>query len=237
MLKFTGILALTVYLMMVGLLLYYFNHHSDKKNIHFVKKNSERISVSLAGAKSKTKNNSQHKKVTSKREKKSIEKKVKKRVVKKKKPKKKVLKKKKVVKEKKVAKKKKVVKKVKESNKSDKRQKAKKVSSLFDNVGDKKLINSNKKKQDKGVENAYFANIQDILQGWNAQSEFAGESATIWVKIKRDGSFRFKLIRPSNNSEFNSGLIEYIKQLQRIGFDPHKNSKSYELEIEFVAKE
>jgi len=233
MLKITGILALTIYLMMIGLLLYYFNHHTDKKNIHFVKKNSERVVVSLSGSKSRSKSNSQVKKSKNSKKKKSL--KDKKPIKKKKRVKKsKNIKKKKVSKSSKSTQKEKKTKKTKISKKN---QKPKKINSLFDNIDDKKLIDSNKKKQDRGVENAYFAKIQDILQGWNAQSDFAGESATIWVKINRDGSFKFKLLRPSNNLEFNNGLIEYIKQLQKIGFDPHKNSKSYELEVEFVAKE
>ncbi|SFV61474.1 TonB-like; putative TolA function [hydrothermal vent metagenome] len=215
------------------MLLYYFNHHTDKKNIHFVKKNSERVVVSLSGSKSRSKSNSQVKKSKNSKKKKSL--KDKKPIKKKKRVKKsKNIKKKKVSKSSKSTQKEKKTKKTKISKKN---QKPKKINSLFDNIDDKKLIDSNKKKQDRGVENAYFAKIQDILQGWNAQSDFAGESATIWVKINRDGSFKFKLLRPSNNLEFNNGLIEYIKQLQKIGFDPHKNSKSYELEVEFVAKE
>jgi len=238
MLKITGILAITIYFMMVGLLFYYFNHHSDKKNIHFVKKNSDRIMVSLPASKGSSSSKSkQEKRVTRDRHKK-IEKKreKKKKIIKKKKVKKKKVKKKKIVKKKSIVKKNRTKKRV------DKKRKREKVSSLFDKVNDKKPKGSNsqknsQKKQDKGIENVYFANVEDILQGWNAQSEFAGESAKIWVKIQRDGSFKFKLTKPSNNLEFNRGLIEYLRQLQKIGFDPHNNSKAYELNIEFIAKE
>jgi len=240
MLKFTGILALFIYLFLVGLLFYYFNHHSEKKNIHFVKKNSERISVSIPAPKSKTDKSNPRKKST---DKKSIKKRVSKpkKIVEKKKKK---IVKKKIVK-KKIVKKKSIEKKVKkrtiEKSRNRKQQKAK-VSNLFDKIGDKKPSgskNSQKRKKDldRGILNVYLANLEDILQGWSAQSEFAGESAMIWLKINRDGSFKFKLISPSNNQDFNSGLIQYLKQLQKIGFDPHKNSRPYELEITFVAKE
>jgi protein TonB len=237
MFKLTGILATSIYLFFVGLLFYYFNHHSEKKSIHFVKKNSERISVSIPAQNSKAdKSNPKHiKKSLSKPKKKVVKKKVtKKKVVKKKATKKKVVKKKVV--------KKRVKKRTIEKSRREKKQKAK-VSNLFDKIGDKKPSNrkdgKKRKKEDldRGILNAYLANLEDILQGWSAQSEFAGESAKIWLKINRDGSFKFKLISPSNNQDFNSGLIQYLKQLQKIGFDPHKNSKPYELNIEFIAKE
>jgi len=232
MLKITGFLAITIYFMMIGLLFYYFNHHTDKKNIHFVKKNSERIMVSLPVSQGSSNSKSKQEKRVIRDRHKKIEKKIEK--------KKKKVKKKKIVK-KKIVKKKSIIKKNK-SKKREKKRKKEKVSSLFDKVSDKKPKGSNaqknsQKSQDQGVVNAYFANIENILQGWNAQSEFAGESAKIWVKIQRDGSFKFKLTRASSNLEFNRGLIEYLKQLQKIGFDPHNNSKAYELNIEFIAKE
>ena len=242
MFKLTGILATSIYLFFVGLLFYYFNHHSEKKSIHFVKKNSERISVSIPAQNSKAdKSNPKYiKKSLSKPKKKVVKKKVvKKRVIKKKVIKKKVVKKR--VTKKKIAKKR-VKRRTIEKSRREKNKKAK-VSNLFDKIGDKKPSNrkdgKKRKKEDldRGILNAYLANLEDILQGWSAQSEFAGESAKIWLKINRDGSFKFKLISPSNNQDFNSGLIQYLKQLQKIGFDPHKNSKPYELNIEFIAKE
>ena len=93
------------------------------------------------------------------------------------------------------------------------------------------------KKSDSGIENAYLAMIEEKLKGWPAQSEYAGEKARVWIKVEPSGTYRFKVISASGNDAFNSGLILYLKQLQKIGFGPHKGKKPYELDVEFIAKE
>jgi protein TonB len=95
----------------------------------------------------------------------------------------------------------------------------------------------NERDRDRGIQNAYFAKVEKALQNWPSQSEFAGQTVKVWLRINRDGSFQFRLLSASNNEDFNSGLIQYLRQLQRVGFDPHRNSKPYELNVEFVAKE
>ena len=37
--------------------------------------------------------------------------------------------------------------------------------------------------------------------------------------------------------DFNIGLEEYLKQLQRFGFGPHKGGRVYEINVEFIATE
>ena len=93
------------------------------------------------------------------------------------------------------------------------------------------------KKSDSGIENAYLAMIEEKLKGWPAQSEYAGEKAKVWIKVEPSGIFRFKVITASGNEAFNSGLIVYLEQLQKIGFGPHKGNRPYELDVEFIANE
>ena len=93
------------------------------------------------------------------------------------------------------------------------------------------------KPSDRGVENAYFAKVEEKLKGWPAQSEYAGEKAKVWIKVEPSGAFKFKVITASGNEAFNSGLMAYLKQLQIIGFGKHKGNRAYELDVEFVATE
>ena len=95
----------------------------------------------------------------------------------------------------------------------------------------------NQKKSDTGREDAYLAMIEEKLKGWPAQSEYAGEKAKVWIKVETNGTFRFKVISASGIEAFNSGLIVYLKQLQKIGFGPHKGNRPYVLDVEFIAKD
>ena len=82
-----------------------------------------------------------------------------------------------------------------------------------------------------------MAKVQSMLEGWPAQSEYAGEKVKVLLHIDPTGSFEFKLKTASNNENFNIGLIEYLKQLQTIGFGHHKGERTYQFEAEFIAKE
>jgi len=94
-----------------------------------------------------------------------------------------------------------------------------------------------KKNSDSGVENAYLAKVQSMLEGWPAQSEYAGEKVKVLLYIDPTGGFEFKLKTASNNVDFNLGLIEYLEQLQTIGFGRHRGARTYQFEAEFIAKE
>jgi protein TonB len=95
----------------------------------------------------------------------------------------------------------------------------------------------NQKSSDSGVENAYLAKVQSMLEGWPAQSEYVGEKVKVLLLIDPTGGFEFKLKTASNNENFNTGLIEYLEQLQTIGFGRHKGARTYKFEAEFIAKE
>ena len=250
----SGIFAVGIYVMLVGLLIFYFNTREENKPKHFVKKNDERIRISMS--------------TLSDQPKQQVKKSVKKEVVPNKKPaqtkkvvKKETVQKKKVVKKKVI--KEKVVKKPQEIKKTDTKKKpVKKVNkpkSLFDNINIKKqpskpkqpkitpdktsasnMVTNSQKKQkhaDRGIENAYLARIEEKLKGWPAQSEYAGEKAKVWLKVNASGKFEFKVITASGNEDFNVGLVAYLKQLQIMGFGPHKNNRPYELNVEFIATE
>ena len=93
------------------------------------------------------------------------------------------------------------------------------------------------KEHKSGEENAYFAKVQRMLEDWPAQSDFAGEKATVILFIKPNGKFDFKVKSGSSINEFNEGLIAFLEQLQSIGFGPHNGERTYEYEAEFIAKE
>ena len=44
----SGVLAFTIYFSIIALLLFYFNTRDEKKPVHYVKKNEERIRVSMS---------------------------------------------------------------------------------------------------------------------------------------------------------------------------------------------
>ena len=238
---YSAIYAIVIYFLLLGLVFSYFNHHTEKpKTVHYVKKNDNRIEVGLAQSKKPDIQIDKPKK------KKSVKKPEK--VKKSKKP---IVKKKKKVIPKKLSKKK-IEKKVKK--KREKKEKVKpKVKKLFEKIKDKKPESSAKRKseknshikssmkdvesKDKGIINKYFAKVEETLYYWPAMSEFAGEKAEVWLKIEQDGSFIFKLTKYSNNPDFNSGLIQYLEQLQRVGFARHQQSRSLEARVEFIAEE
>jgi len=253
-----GALAIGVYFLVIGLLIFYFNTRSEEKSKRYVKKDEHRIQVALSAPKK-----AENSKVVKKKPKVELKKKVKKKV----KPKPKKDTRKKVIKEK--VRKKPVKKKDVNLTKPKKRNKAK---DLFANVKTPKKKNlivvsdkpikstpkndlikvtnktisaserissslKNQKSSDSGVENGYLAKVQSMLEGWPAQSEYAGEKVKVILYINPTGFFEFKLKTVSNNQDFNVGLTEYLMQLQDIGFGRHKGERTYQFEAEFIAKE
>ncbi|MCB4776684.1 MAG: TonB C-terminal domain-containing protein, partial [Sulfurovum sp.] len=93
------------------------------------------------------------------------------------------------------------------------------------------------KEMDSGVEDAYRAHVQEMLEGWPTQSNFAGEKVKVHLMIDPDGHFEFMIKRKSADSNFNIALEEYLKQLQKLGFGPHKGSRAYLFEVHFIAKD
>ena len=255
-----GVLAIGIYFLVIGLLIFYFNTRSEEKSKRYVKKDEHRIQVALSAPKK-----SEKPKVVKKKPK--VKEKKKPKVKPKVKPKPKKVVKKKVIKEK--VRKKPVKKKDQNITKPKKRNKAK---DLFANVKTPKKkniikvsdtpiktkpknnlikvtenhktaserINSslkNQKSSDSGVENSYLAKVQSMLEGWPAQSDYAGEKVKAILYINPTGFFEFKLKTVSNNQDFNEGLTEYLMQLQDIGFGRHKGERTYNFEAEFIAKE
>jgi len=255
----SGFLAFGIYFLLIGLLIFYFNTRDEKKSVRYVKKDERRIQVALSTPKKAL---NPKPKVKPKPKPKP---KVKPKVKPKPKPKPKKVVKKKVIKEKivkKVVKKKdenltKPKKKALDLFANVKTPKKKKLIEVTDKpiktapknnlikMTDKPIsaserISSSIKVQqssDSGVENAYLAKVQSMLEGWPAQSEYAGEKVKVLLHIDPTGGFEFKLKTASNNENFNTGLIEYLEQLQTIGFGRHKGARTYQFEAEFIAKE
>ncbi|CAA6801219.1 MAG: Unknown protein [uncultured Sulfurovum sp.] len=293
-----GSIAFLIYFLLIGLLLFYFNHRDEEKPKHFVKKDEKRIQVTSTVPIEAIKVKTIVEKPTTKKPiiekpkvvqqpkqvvkpkiepvKKNVV--IKEKVVKKK-PIKKVEKKKdlnttkpkkvkvnKPKEKKKIEKPKKVMKPVKqEKPKKIEPKEPKKViktSDLFSSVkvkksdvekevkkkidiqtkpisASEKINNSMKeqKKSDAGIENAYFAKVQTLLETWPAQSDYAGERATVNLFVKPSGLFEFKVKSQSDNVDFNLGLIDFLMQLQKAGLGKHDAGKTYEFKVEFIAKE
>ncbi len=256
----SGLLAFGIYFGVIALVLFYFNTRDQKKAVHYVKKNEERIRVSMSSPKPKVQKEikKQPNKMLKPKPKPKPKKTVKKKEVKKKVPKEKVVKKAKVVKKKKdvnttkpkkvnmpkdlfanVTSKKKIEKPKLKAEKKPVEPKINNNIKVSEKVSATELVSNtlkDQKKSDSGIENAYLAMIEEKLKGWPAQSEYAGEKAKVWIKVETSGAFRFKVISASGNEAFNSGLIVYLKQLQKIGFGPHKGNRPYVLDVEFIAK-
>lgn len=250
-----GALAIGIYLVVLGLLVFYFNSRSEDKSKKYVKKDEHRIQVSLSSS-------AKSKKVTKKKEKAKAIKKVQKKST----PKPKKTTKKRVIKEKIVKKKavkKKVLKKPKPKKNntkdlfanvkapkkkniikvSDKPVKSKPKKNLIKMTDKPKSATSrinnslkDQKSKETGVESAYLAKVQSLLEGWPAQSDYAGEKVKVILYISPSGFFDFKIKSASRNEDFNRGLTEYLEQLQEFGFGRHKGGRVYNFEAEFIAK-
>ncbi len=255
-----GILSFGIYFIIIALLVFYFNTRDEKKSIRYVKKNENRIQVALS-----TPKKSENKKAINPKPKVKPKPKPKPKVKPKVKPKPKKVIKKKVTKEKvvkKIVKKKdqnitKPKKKALDLFANVKTPKKKNLITVSDKpikttpkndlikVTEKPISASerissslkNQKSSDSGVENAYLAKVQSMLEGWPAQSEYAGEKIKVILYINPTGFFEFKLKTTSNNQNFNEGLTGYLEQLQDIGFGRHKGERTYQFEAEFIAKE
>ncbi len=251
-----GALAVGIYFFVLGLLIFYFNTRSEEKSKNYVKKDEHRIQVALSGT---SKPKTVKKKVKTKAKKKTVKKPKQKPKTS---PKKKVLKEK-VVKKRKV--KKRDINKTKPKKKNHARDlfadlkapkkknlikvtdepvKSKPKHNLIKMTENKKTaserINASMKNQKStrsGVENAYLAKVQRMLEGWPAQSEYAGEKVKVLLYIRPSGFFEFKIKSASRNVNFNQGLTEYLEQLQEFGFGHHNGGRTYNFEAEFIAKE
>ena len=262
-----GAIAVGIYLLVVGSLIFYFNTRDEKKSKHYVKKNEHRIQVALSSVeniqkkkpikvnvpKKKIKNKS--KSVKKPKPKQTIKKTTKEKVVKK--PQKKKPIKKKITKKKDVnltkSKKKKTIDlfaKVKTPKKknlihiSDKPIRTKPKQNIIKIIDAPKSASQRisdsikkQKKSDSGEENIYFAKVQSMLEAWPARSDFLGEEATVTLFIKPTGKFEYQVTSSSDNEDFGRSVVDFLNQLQRMGFGRHDAGRTYEFEVEFSTKE
>jgi len=250
----SGLLALTVYCILVALVVFYFNTRYEERAKHFVKKDEHRIRVALRTPEKmilprhKVSHIKKPKKLK-KKEKPKSKRNPKKRIVKEKLVKKRVVKKrdhnrtrpqrrtKDLFKNIKIAKKKKLKIEISDTPlKAHPKHTIIKVSSQSASARIAKVLQS-RKKRDSGVENAYFAKVQRMLEEWPAQSDYAGEKAKVILYIKPSGAFTFKLLSHSNIPAFNEGLEAFLEQLQMTGFGRHHAGRTYQFEAEFIAKD
>lgn len=93
------------------------------------------------------------------------------------------------------------------------------------------------KSMDSGEVNTYFAKVQAMLEAWPARSEFLGEEATVTLFIKPTGKFEYQVTSGSDNVDFGKSVVDFLNQLQRLGFGRHNAGRTYEFEVEFSTKE
>ena len=254
-----GVVAVTIYLFLVFLLLIYFNYHDTESRKHYVKRDEHRIQVGLSAPrkkvlpkkhdrkKRKTKRPSRRKKIDRKPAKKTQ---THKRVIKEKLVKKSVKRKDLNTTKPKKRRTKDLFASIKTPKKrplikiTDKPIKSKPKKQLFEMkdvpMSASERIKSSLKQQkshDSGVEDSYLAKVQEMLEGWPAQSDFAGEKVKVYLKIDPTGHFEFEIKRRSRNPAFNQALTEYLEQLQEFGFGPHRGARTYLFEAEFIAKD
>ena len=229
----SGALAIGIYLSFVGVLLYYFNYRTTEKAVHYVKKNSSVMAVSLAGG-NQMKRKEKKKKQSAQKKKRVNPKKIRNITA----PNKAKQKSKKAKQSPKKVKTKSLFSSIKTPTKPRKKTR-KKANRGEQKSASQKVADAMKKAEhrDKGIENKYFASVEEKLRGWPAQANYAGEQISVWLKVYPSGSFEFKIRRLSANSEFNEALIAYLKQLQEIGLGRHSNPKPYQIEVEFEARE
>jgi protein TonB len=221
-----GIIAVALYLGLILLLLYYFGFHRSTTPTHFVTKNQQGISVSLAGPPSPRAIPKPRPKTPAK-----------------KRPPKPI----KATKAPKAA-----VKKMARKTPRPKRPDARRLFSHVKKARPKKPPTKTASGGDGGVkahgerslkksrtelgrENVYLAKVERLLKGWPAQANFAGEEIDIRLTIYPDGRFDYRILKLSANPDFNHELINYLKQLQNVGFGPHSHGKPYEIEVRFIA--
>ncbi len=250
-----GVLAVVIYFFVLTMLMLYFNTKDTEDNKKYVKKDERRIQVAISSSLPSTPVKTVEKKKISKpikNEKKKVKPKPKpkpkKKIVKEKIVKKKVIKKSKPKPKKrnntkdlfsnvKTTKKKNII---NVSNKPIKTKPKKDIFKMTDkkDTATKRINDSlkNQKNMDSGVENAYFAKVQRMLESWPAQSDFAGQELTAVLFIDTNGFFEFKIKVPSSNPDFNQAVELFLEQLQEFGFGMHNGGRTYEFEAEFEAK-
>ena len=243
----SGLIAVGVYLGVLGLVFYYFGYHTSPPPKHYVTHSDKAIAVSLQTSnthpkspkvthkpKSKTSPKPKHTKpkpmVTKKPEK----------VAPKPKPKPKPKKTPKKIKPKSLFSHVKTAQKPKPKPKATSKKPAKVTPQASQKSSDKTKISREalrkQKEHDKGIENRYLAGVQNKLYGWPPQSNFAGARITIGLTIHPDGHFDYVVLTPSANPDFDRTIRQYLTQLKSIGFDPTPKRKRYEFKVEIVAK-
>ena len=212
----TAVTSLSIFIISLWV---FSNKSTEDSERHFVSKRGEAIAVSLSSSSKNTNRNKAKQKKTKKKKPKPKKSKT-------------VNKTKQIIKKSKHVQKKKTVKK---STRHKKVETKKLFSSISKNSAVTKNSMSKKAGEGRGEINRYLAKIEQRLRGWPAQRNFAGEEIDVRLKIYPDGQFDYRIMKYSQNDEFNTALISYLDDLKRFGFGPHKGGRAYEIEVKFVA--
>ena len=113
------------------------------------------------------------------------------------------------------------------------------AKSLIDNLKFSNLdIKLKSQSSGSGSVDEYMSKIYEVIfNSWHPDALFAGLQAKVLIEIYPNGTFKYRMINPSDNQSFNDSLIEYLNQLQHKRFPPHKNGRKLVVELNFKPKE
>ena len=241
---FSGIVAVAVYFGIIGLVFFYFGYRHETRSTHFVTKNTHAIAVTLQAPtkakspaaktvkpktkpkpKTKKKHHSKPKPIQSpqKTHVKPVPRKTRKRPAKK-------------IKAKKLFSQVKTTPKNTPKPKKNPSIKPRKTATKAKSSQSTRDSLKRQQERDKGIENRYLAGVQEKLYGWPTQTSFAGARVTIGLTIHPSGRFDYVVLQHSNNPDFDRTILQYLKQLQSMGFDPTPKGKKYAFKVDIVAK-
>ncbi|MDQ1338919.1 MAG: hypothetical protein QG567_68 [Campylobacterota bacterium] len=87
-----------------------------------------------------------------------------------------------------------------------------------------------------GASDAYFDKIYEaVSNGWSPKPYQKGMTATVVIKIDKNGEFDYFVKRVAGDDEFLSMLKKHMEQLQKVRLP--KPEKKLEVEINFITRE
>ncbi len=122
---------------------------------------------------------------------------------------------------------------------SEERRATRKASTLIKDINlSRPEIEITSKSSGIGEVDEYMSRLYEkIYKSWQPQAVYAGEQAKVRLRISPDGSFEYSLLYPSDNQGFNQSLIEYLDRLKREKLPSRKEGGQLNVDITFKAKE
>jgi len=88
--------------------------------------------------------------------------------------------------------------------------------------------------RDKGIKNAYIADVKRRMNNWNAAPGHKGKRVSIALTIYNSGKFSYRIIEGSGS--IRGSLSQYLNQLKRVGLKRHSKSTPYSIKVSFTVR-